>query len=144
MNALELLRQDHQKVKTLFEQAEEADETQLQEICQQIKSELETHARIEEMVFYPAMEKFPELKEMVQDSRAEHEEIKALLAEIDDVGADGEELEAKLEELMETVEHHAEDEEEGEMFPKIIEIVDRQELERLGNQLQAAKGHTQA
>jgi hemoglobin-like flavoprotein len=140
MNALELLKADHKKVKNLFEQAEDAEGNQLEEICKQIKTELETHAHIEETIFYPAMEKYDDLKEMVQESREEHQEIKTLLEEI---SADGDELESKLEELMETVEHHAEDEEEGEMFPKILEIVDKQELERIGDQLQQAKGQVQ-
>ena len=86
------------------------------------------------------MEKYDDLKEMVEEAREEHQEIKTLLEEI---SADGDELESKLEELMETVEHHAEDEEEGEMFPKILAIVDKQELERIGDQLQQAKGQVQ-
>jgi len=86
------------------------------------------------------MEKYEDLKEMVQEAREEHQEIKILLQEM---SAGGDELKTDLEELMETVEHHAEDEEEGEMFPKIRELVDSQELERIGQQLQAAKGQRQ-
>jgi hemerythrin HHE cation binding domain-containing protein len=139
MNALELLKADHKKVKALFQQAEAAEESQLEEICQHIKTELETHAHIEETVFYPAMEKYDELKEMVQESREGHQEIKTQLEELifDD------ELKSQLEALMETVEHHAEDEEEGEMFPKILELIDIQELQKIGDQLQAAKGQFQ-
>jgi iron-sulfur cluster repair protein YtfE (RIC family) len=140
MDALELLKQDHQKVKDLFEQAEDAEGDDLEKICEQIKTELEMHAHIEETIFYPAMEKYDELKDMVQESREEHQEIKTLLQEI---SSDGDELETRLEELMETVEHHAEDEEEGKMFPKIRERVDAQELQRLGEQLQQAKGQHQ-
>lgn len=50
MDALELLKQDHQKVKELFEEAEEAKDKEKQEIFNQIKKELETHTRIEESV----------------------------------------------------------------------------------------------
>ena len=140
MDALELLKQDHEKVKDLFEQAEDAEGIALDKICEQIKNELEMHAHIEETIFYPAMEKYEDLKEMVQEAREEHQEIKILLQEM---SAGGDELKTDLEELMETVEHHAEDEEEGEMFPKIRELVDSQELERIGQQLQAAKGQRQ-
>ena len=140
MNALELLKQDHQKVKDLFAQAEDAEGNELEKICEQIKTELETHAHIEETIFYPAMEKYEELKDMVQEAREEHREIKTLLQE---VSSDGDELEAKLEELMETVEHHAVDEEEGEMFPKIRELVNSEELNRMGEQLQTAKSQHQ-
>ena len=140
MNALELLKADHKKVKDLFQQAEAAEGSPLEEICQHIKTELETHAHIEETVFYPAMEKYDELKEMVQESREEHQEIKTQLQEL---GSDGDEIKSKLEELMETVEHHAEDEEEGEMFPKILELIDAQELQKIGDQLETAKSQFQ-
>jgi hypothetical protein len=41
---------------------------------------------------------------------------------------------------MENVDHHAEEEEEGKMFPKIREILSQQELDELGSELEAAKG----
>jgi iron-sulfur cluster repair protein YtfE (RIC family) len=140
MDALELLKEDHRKVKSLFQRAETAEASELGQICEQINKELEMHAHIEETVFYPAMQKYDELKDMVEESLEEHEEIKNLLA---DMSADDDELESKLEELKETVEHHAEDEEEGEMFPKIRQLLNQQELQRLGEQLQDAKGQHQ-
>jgi hemerythrin superfamily protein len=45
--------------------------------------------------------------------------------------------------LQENVEHHAEEEEEGKMFPKIREVVDGDELEELGNELEASKNKRQ-
>src|SRR5918995_1497983 len=126
MNALELLKQDHQTVKKLFEEAEETeDQKEKEEIFEDIKTELETHARIEETVFYPAMAKHEELKDMVLESIEEHKQVKTLLREIDNLKSDSEKFEPKLAVLMENVEHHAEDEEEGKMFPKVREIVDR-------------------
>ena len=40
---------------------------------------------------------------------------------------------------MEAVEHHIQ-EEEGEMFPKIRDVFDEDELEHLGEELESAKG----
>jgi hypothetical protein len=40
---------------------------------------------------------------------------------------------------MDDVGHHAEEEEEGKMFPKIRKLIDRAELEQLGQELEAAK-----
>ena len=40
---------------------------------------------------------------------------------------------------MEAVEHHVE-EEEKEMFPKICEVFDEDELKQLGEDLESAKG----
>jgi hemerythrin superfamily protein len=140
MDALELLKQDHEKVKELFEEVEGTEEPkQKKEIFKQIKKELETHAHIEEGVFYPAMEKFEELKDMVRESYEEHKQIKTLLREIEESG-DNEEFEAKLQDLQENVEHHAEEEEEGKMFPQVRELMDEAELEELGQELETAKG----
>ncbi|MPZ77735.1 MAG: hemerythrin domain-containing protein [Deltaproteobacteria bacterium] len=143
MDALELLKQDHAKVKELFEEAESADQNEQKTIFKQIKTELEVHAHIEESVFYPAMQKFNELKEMVRESVEEHNKVKTLLKEMDTLSG-GEDFEDRLEELIDNVEHHAEEEEEGKMFPKVRELVSSTELEKLGNQLQAAKGQRKA
>jgi hemerythrin superfamily protein len=144
MDALELLKEDHQKVKELFEEAEATeDQKEKENIFDEIKTELETHARIEETVFYPAMQKHEELKGMVLEAIEEHKQVKTLLREIDNLKSDSEKFEPKLSVLMENVEHHAEEEEEGKMFPKIREIVSQQDLEQLGNELEAAKNKGQ-
>ena len=143
MDALELLKQDHAKVKKLFEEAESADGKEQKAIFSQIKTELEIHTQIEENVFYPAMQRYDELKEMVAESFKEHSNIKTLLQEMATL-SDSEDFEDKLEELIDNVEHHAEDEEEGKMFPKVRELVSANELEKLGAQLQAAKGQRKA
>ena len=67
MNALELLKQDHRKVKELFDQVKAAaDDKQRKQIFYRIDTELTIHAHIEETVFYPEMEQYEELKDMVE------------------------------------------------------------------------------
>jgi hemerythrin superfamily protein len=139
MDALELLKQDHQKVKGLFKEAEEADEKKQKQVFEQIKTELETHTHIEESVFYPAMQKHEELKDMVLESLEEHKQVKTLLREMDNLSSDSQKFEPKLKVLMENVEHHAEEEEEEKMFPKVRKLVNKAELEQLGQELEAAK-----
>ena len=143
MNALELLKEDHQKVKKLFTQAEQ-DQKQQKSLFNQIKQELETHTFIEETVFYPAMEKHEELKDMVLESIEEHRQVKTLLKEMENLASDSEKFEPKLKVLRENVEHHAEEEEEGKMFPKVRGILDEGALAKLGEQLQAAKSKRKA
>ena len=144
MDALELLHEDHAKVKELFEEAE-GTETQKEKerIFEEINSELETHARIEETVFYPAMQKHQELKDMVRESLEEHKQIKALLKQIHNLKSDSEKFDSKLQVLIEDVEHHAEEEEERKMFSKIRKICSQEELDKLGTQLEAAKNKKQ-
>lgn len=140
MNALELLHQDHEKVKELFEQAEGTEDgKERKRLFTEIKKELETHARIEESVFYPAMKKHDELKDLVAESLKEHKQVKTMLRQMAKMAATSAKFEDKLTQLMESVEHHAEEEEEGKMFPKVRKIVDRAALEELGEELEAAK-----
>ncbi len=139
MNALELLSADHKKVKELFQQAENAEGKEQQSIFDKIKTELETHTRIEETIFYPAVQQHEELKDMVLESLEEHKQVKTLLKEMDALASDSEKFEPKLKVLQENVEHHAEEEEEGKMFPKLRQVMNKQELEDLGAELEAAK-----
>jgi hemerythrin superfamily protein len=89
------------------------------------------------------MQRYDELKEMVAESLEEHNNVKTLLKEMATL-SDSEDFEDKLEELIDNVEHHAEDEEEGKMFPKVLELVSANELQKLGAQLQAAKDQRKA
>jgi hemerythrin superfamily protein len=140
MDALELLKQDHQNVKELFKQGQETDDKKRQrQIFKEIKSELETHARIEETVFYPAMEEHEELKDMVLESLEEHKQMKTVLRELARLSTSSERFKPKFKVLKDNVEHHAVEEEEGKMFPKIRKLINRNELEELGQELEAAK-----
>lgn len=140
MDALELLKQDHQKVKELFKQGQQTeDKKQQKQIFKEIKAELETHARIEETIFYPAMQEHGELKDMVLESLEEHKQLKTVLRELGKLAASSERFKPKFKVLMDDVKHHAEEEEEGKMFPKIRKLIKGDELAQLGEELEAAK-----
>jgi hemerythrin superfamily protein len=143
MDALEVLKQDHQKVKGLFQEIRQAtDEAKRKELFDKIDMELEIHAHIEETVFYPAIEKHEEIKGMVAEALEEHKKAKTLLDELEELGADNHDFGSKFQLLMEAVEHHVE-EEEREMFPKIRELFEEDGLEQLGQELESAKGTPQ-
>lgn len=140
MDALEILKQDHQKVKELFQELRNAtNQNGRSEIFDKISTDLEIHAHLEETIFYPAVEQHEELKDMVTEALEEHHEAKTLLDELAELGAESHEFGSKMQELMEAVEHHVE-EEEGEMFAKIREVFPEDELERLGQELESTKG----
>jgi hemerythrin superfamily protein len=140
MDALELLKTDHKTVKDLFKKVEASkNDKQQKQLFEEIKMELETHTHIEETVFYPAVAKHDELKDMVLESLEEHKQVKTLLREMDNLTEDSEKFEPKLKVLMENVEHHAEEEEEAKMFPKVRKLMDAAALDQLGRELEAAK-----
>lgn len=139
MDALELLKKDHRKVGELFEQFKATeDEGKHRQLFEQIRGELETHTHIEETVLYPAFAKHQELKDMVLEAFEEHKQIKTLLKEITALSEGSERFDAKLKVMGEDVEHHVK-EEEDELFPKVKNLFDREQLEQLGQELEAAK-----
>ena len=141
MNALDLLTEDHQKVRQLFQQVQRIrDNDEKKELFDQIDTELAVHAEIEETIFYPALEEHDELKDMVREAREEHEQVEQLLLEIEDLATEDTDFTPQLTELEETVEHHVAEEEE-EMFPRVREIFDKAALEQLGKELASAKGN---
>lgn len=138
MNAIELLKQDHDKVDRLFQKVKGSEESEHKELFEKIKEELEVHTHIEETVFYPRMREEEKLKDIVLEGIEEHHQVKIFLRELSALSDDSEKFEPKLKVLMEDVTHHVQ-EEEGEMFPKIEEIFDQTTLEEIGKELEKEK-----
>lgn len=141
MNALELLKQDHDKVRQLFKQFQSTkDENEHRRLAKTVKSELQIHSHIEETVFYPAMEdtENDELSELVDEALDEHHDVEVLLEEIKRLNQDGKELRSKMTELQQKMEHHASGE-EHEMFARARELLTEEELERVGGELESEK-----
>ena len=137
MDALELLKRDHQKLKELFDQAEDIQQSEKKEVFKQLKRDLEAHARIEEGILYPAIEHHDQLKDMVLECCKKHKDVKVLLREIDGLVSQNKPFEPKLKILRETVKHQAE--EERKIFPHVREVMDDATLEKLGRQFQVAR-----
>ena len=140
INAIDLLKQDHRKVQTLFERVREDEGANGRRTFPQIQRELEVHTHIEEQVFYPHLLKVGDekLQSITREALEEHRQAKTLLTELG-TGLDAsDDFEAKLKVLMEDVEHHVE-EEEGEMFPLVRGQIDDEMLVRLGDLMEAEK-----
>jgi len=141
MNAIQLLKDDHKKVSALFEQLEpttERAEKAREELFGKLKQELDIHAKIEESIFYPAIKQAAETRDIVMEGFEEHHVIKILLKELDSMPVGTEQWTAKLKVLKENVEHHVE-EEEGEMFPKSKDVLETQQIDQLGAQMEEMK-----
>ena len=143
MDALQVLKADHEVVRDLFSEfkkAKENDETsRLGDLQRKIFSELEVHTAIEEEVFYPeAKQVGEEAEELIAEGIEEHHVVKVLMGEIEQLEPSDEAFVAKMTVLIENVEHHAEEEEE-ELFPKLRKVFGDNRLEAMGDKLQAAK-----
>lgn len=136
-DAIALLREDHKKVSALFEKFEKARSASVKKrLVQTICQELTVHAQIEEEIFYPAVKAALKDKELVPEARVEHDSVKALIAQVQDVEPDGEDYDAKVKVMGEFVKHHVK-EEQNEMFPKARKS--RLDLAELGQQMAERK-----
>jgi hemerythrin superfamily protein len=143
MNALTLLKQDHQNVEGLFTRFEElasGNGTKAKgEVVHKIITQLSIHAAIEEQVFYPAVrEALVDVNPTILEALEEHHAVKMLLVEIEKLPPTAERFDAKVTVMIENVRHHVK-EEEDELFPKVREAMTVQQLEELGDALNAAK-----
>jgi hemerythrin superfamily protein len=134
MNALELLKQDHQRISDLFADAKTY--TDMRRLFATIKSELETHAHMEESIFYPEYQKQEILKDLVEDAKTQHGLIKELLRDLE--SQDGPEFENTFQTLMAEVQLHF-TAEEHEIFPHVRSLVDGPDLGELGAELETDK-----
>ncbi len=143
MDALALLTGDHNRVRGLFTRFKSAKETDdletMRTLAAKIVEELKVHTTIEEEVFYPEFrDENDEIHATVTEGVEEHRVANRLLEEIDSMEPDTEHWAAKVNVLIENVEHHAE-EEESEMFPEIRKATDAARLESIAQRMEARK-----
>ncbi|MGZ6544162.1 MAG: hemerythrin domain-containing protein [Actinomycetota bacterium] len=141
MDALQLLKEDHEKVKRMLEEldatTERAEKTRT-ETFQRLKHDLTIHETIEEEFLYPALEEFAKTKDITLEAFEEHHVVDQIVAELEDTAVSDETWGAKLTVMKENLEHHIE-EEEGDMFPRARQVMDRDELLDLGDKMAARK-----
>ena len=145
MNAIELLKSDHQKVRGLLAELAEtthrASKTRT-ELLGKIALELRVHTTIEEEIFYPAFREAGEKHEdekMFFEAMEEHRAAGDLvLPDLEATEVDSDQFGGRAKVLKELVEHHA-DEEEKEMFPRARELLGVDALRELGERMQARK-----
>jgi hemerythrin-like domain-containing protein len=145
MDAIAMLKADHDKVKELLSRLDSTTERGVktrEELFATIKGELTVHETIEEEIFYPALKEHPKAKDLVLEAYEEHHVVDTVMAELEGLDVSDETWGAKATVMKENVEHHIE-EEEGEMFKQARQVFDRQELEDLGARMAERKAAVQ-
>ena len=140
MDALELLKSDHERVSSLYDRLKsEPSPRGRASLFETLRNELLIHTRAEETVFYPAFKNYPDFSSLLADSYESHRDLKRILKEIDP--AHDATLLERVDAVMEIVQAHVR-EEEGEFFPKVRQLMKRGEREALGRHLLAAKSES--
>ena len=136
MDAIELLKNDHQKVEKIFAAMEKKEERQRR--FPELDRELSVHAEIEERIFYPATKEAEPTRDLVLESIEEHKQIKMVLADLEQTDKTTDEWGAALKVLKEDVMHHV-GEEETDLFPKVRKVLSKDQLEDLGTRMEELK-----
>jgi len=140
---IEMLKEDHEAVKQLFDEFEEANNSRSKaRIAREALTMLDVHAGIEEEIFYPAFESEAEdAEDIVLEAEEEHHVVHLLIAELHELEPSDPRFEAKFTVMAENVRHHIE-EEEREMLPKARKL-GKERLEELGTQMASRKRELQ-
>jgi len=136
MDATQLLKQDHDDVRKLFEEFEAADEDRKFELAAEICQALTVHAAIEEEIFYPQVREAIDAEDLMLEAEIEHDTVKQLIERIQEGEIDEIQLTAMVKVLKEYVNHHV-NEEQRKMFPRAKRA--ELDLEALGQELLARK-----
>ena len=141
MDALKLLKTDHDNVKKMLSQGEETTERAEKgrtELFHRLKADLMLHEQIEEEIFYPALKSHPNARDIVLEGYEEHHVVDEIMGELEATPVTDETWAAKFKVMKENIEHHIE-EEEGEMFEQARKVFDADELEELGARMMELK-----
>lgn len=134
MNIITLLKSDHKEVTVLFKKLLKSKTAKIKEsIFSKIYKALNMHTEFEEKTFYPALKKTAKTKDLVLESYVEHDLVKVLLSDIQNISAKDELWKAKVTVLQEIIKHHVK-EEEQELFPQAKRILDKNQLDIMAKQ----------
>jgi hemerythrin superfamily protein len=143
-DVIEVLEHDHREVEEMFKELEslrgassEEDKARRKELTDDVTIELVRHSVAEEVIVYPTVDKKVSKKE-ADHAREEHAEAEETLKRLEKLDADDPAFDDELAELMKEIRHHIEDE-EGEMFAHMREVIDEDELRKLGGRVEAFK-----
>jgi len=119
MDAIDVLKQDHDKVEIAFKEFERLgreDAEACRDLIAGVCEELKVHTTLEEEIFYPAVREAIDDEEIMNEASVEHETATMLIEQLENMEEGDPNYHATFKVLGEYVRHHIREEENG-MFP---------------------------
>jgi len=143
-DVIEVLEHDHREVEQMFAELDslrgasgDDEKSRRKDLTEKVTVELVRHSVAEEVLVYPQVEdKVSE--EEAEHAREKHAEAEETLQRLEKLDADDPSFDDELSTLMGEIRHHIEDE-EGEMFAHMRQVIDADELRKLGGRVEAFK-----
>ena len=139
VDAIDMLKQDHDRVERAFkdfEKMDRQDAAACRALIEAVCEELNVHSALEEEVFYPAVREAIGDENLMNEAAVEHETARMLIDQLENMDADDPNYFATFTVLGEYVRHHVK-EEQGEMFPAAKRA--KVDLAALGERIRARK-----
>ena len=143
-DVIEVLEHDHREVEGMFAELEalrgastEPDRQRRKDVAEQVTIELVRHSVAEEVLVYPQVEKKVSAEE-AEHARKEHAEAEETLQRLEKLDADDPAFDDEVATLMGEIRHHIA-EEEGQMFAHMRQVIEPDELRKLGSRVEAFK-----
>jgi hypothetical protein len=140
-DVIEVLEHDHREVEQMFAELEslrgastEDAKSRRKALTEQVTIELVRHSVAE---VYPQVEDKVSAEE-AEHARQEHAEAEETLQRLEKLDADDPAFDDELATLMAEIRHHIDDE-EGQMFMHMRQVIDADELGKLGSRVEAFK-----
>lgn len=144
MNAIDLLKSDHERVKAILTQLSESTERAVKkraDLLSKLEMEITIHTKLEEEILYPAFKEAGAKEQdiMYYEAKEEHRTVDSLvLPDLKATDPATPEFSGRVKVVKELLEHHIE-EEETEMFPQANKLLGKARLEELGAQMETMK-----
>lgn len=140
-NVIDVLTHDHREVEEMFgELTAASDPSERRRIADDVTIELVRHSVAEEMYLYPAVRRHVPDGDAIADKEiSEHAEVERVLKELEKTDAANADFDTLVRRLIDDVTAHVQ-EEEGKLFPRLVEHTSPEDLLSLGEQVQSAKG----
>lgn len=132
MKATDVIRQDHRAIEDLFTEFKEASPERREEMEDIIFDALDTHEKMEDEYFYPAIRDEVEDADMVMELENQQMKLKVEVLAARALPGD---RDKRIEEMMDTILAHAE-KEEREILPEAERVLGSEKLEALGEEME--------
>lgn len=135
----DILKREHETVQGILDKLDETTAPAARaHLFERLKSELQPHMHAEEIVLYAALKAEEESRETSLAAREEHRAATHVLHELERLSPENELWKARFHVLKESIEHHVE-EEEGPLFKKAKQVLDKEDAVEIGKRYLATK-----
>ena len=147
-DAIDILLQDHQRVRKLFADFEKLDRDEddaVQELVETTIGELQVHSMLEEELFYPAVRAQVEddaTEDLLNEAEVEHEAVEEIISKLQELDPADPMYRAYFTVLREYVKHHVE-EEENALFDR-VKALGELDLRQLGRDMATRREELEA